>query len=109
MLLTRTRALYLKFPHRKVLRSTHETERSAQKIVLDEKFHLKESKDKNDDEKILLCVKYEDIAPQLLSLSLLMRNQRLNRGLVALNVVYDDQQSNVGREQGIRLLNQLQQ
>ena len=62
-----------------------------------------------DDEKILLCVKYKEIAPQLLSLALLMRNQRLNRGLVALNVVYDDEKSVQHREMGLRLLEQLQQ
>ena len=38
-----------------------------------------------------------------------MRNQKLNRELVALNVVYDDQDSSKAREQGIRLLEQLQQ
>ena len=63
----------------------------------------------DDDEKILLCVKYKEIAPQLLSLALLMRNQRLNRGLVALNVVYDDEKSVRHREMGLRLLEQLQQ
>jgi Kef-type K+ transport system membrane component KefB len=61
------------------------------------------------DEKILLCVKYPEIAPQLLSLSLLLMNQRQNRGLVAVNVVYDDEHSAEGREQGHRLLEQLQQ
>ena len=63
----------------------------------------------DDDEKILICVKYKEIAPQLLSLALLMRNQRLNRGLVALNVVYDDEKSAAHREAGLRLLEQLQQ
>ena len=63
----------------------------------------------DDDEKILLCVKYKEIAPQLLSLALLMRNQRLNRGLVALNVVYDDEKSIKHRETGLQLLEQLQQ
>jgi Kef-type K+ transport system membrane component KefB len=62
-----------------------------------------------DDEKILLCVKYQEIAPQLLSLALLMRNQRLNRGLVALNVIYDDENAVMHRETGLRLLEQLQQ
>ena len=61
-----------------------------------------------DDEKILLCVKYPEIAPQLLDLSIFMRNQRLNRGLVALNVVYDDDQAAALREQGLRLLESLQ-
>jgi hypothetical protein len=64
---------------------------------------------KDDDEKILLCVKYPEIAPHLLYLSMFMRNQRLNRELVALNVVYDDQNSNKAREQGLRLLEKLQQ
>ena len=62
-----------------------------------------------DDEKILLCVKYPEIAPQLLSLALLVRNQRLNRGVVALNVVYDDEKAIRHREEGLRLLEQLQQ
>ena len=90
--------------------STIVTERAAQKIILHEKTHLTESQNSKpqDDEKILLCVKYPEIAPQLLSLSLLMRNERLNRGLVALNVVYDDENSQTGREQGLRLLEQLQ-
>ena len=89
--------------------STLMTEHASQQITLHEKAHLEAEDPKTDDEKILLCVKYPEIAPQLLYLSLLLRNQRLNRELVALNVVYDDQQSNTAREQGIRLLEQLQQ
>jgi hypothetical protein len=89
--------------------STLVTERAAKKIVLNEKMHLQLASTNEDDEKILLCVKYPDIAPQLLSLSLLMRNAKLNRDLVALNVVYDDHKSSSGQEQGIRLLSQLQQ
>ena len=91
--------------------STIVTERASQKIILNEKAHLQQTAEAlpSDDEKIMVCVKYPEIAPQLLSLSLLMRNQRLNRGLVALNVVYDDENSAGGRQQGIRLLEQLQQ
>ncbi len=89
--------------------STIVTERTAQAIILHEKQHLKQTVKPTDDEKILVCVKYPEIAPQLLSLSLLMRNQRLKRDMVALNVVYDDQHSAEGREQGLRLLEQLQQ
>ena len=62
----------------------------------------------SDDERILICVKYPEIAPQLLNLALYVRNQRLNRRLVALNVVYDDEKSAVNREQGLRLFEQLQ-
>ena len=89
--------------------STLMTQHASQQIIVHEKSHLQADEPKTDDEKILLCVKYPEIAPQLLSLALLMRNQQLNRGLVALNVVYDDQHSAVGRKQGIQLLERLQQ
>ena len=89
--------------------STLMTEHASQQIIIQEKSHLWAERPKDDDEKILLCVKYPEIAPQLLYLSTLMRNQRLNRELVALNVVYDDNDSTHAREQGLRLLEQLQQ
>jgi hypothetical protein len=88
--------------------STLMTEHAAQQIVVQEKLHPKHD-NTHDDEKILLCVKYPDIAPQLLSLALLVRNQELKRELVALNVVYDDLKSSINREQGIQLMEQLQQ
>ncbi len=89
--------------------STIMTDRASQQIILREKAHLKMNISKNDDEKILLCVKYPQIAPQLLELAIMMRNQKQNRELVALNVVYDDTQAANNREQGLRLLEQLQQ
>ena len=96
--------------------STMMTEHASQQIVLTHSRDAisypgtpKTTNTPDDDEKILLCVKYQEIAPQLLSLALLMRNQRLNRGLVALNVVYDDEKSVKHRETGLRLLEQLQQ
>ena len=63
----------------------------------------------SDDEKIMLCVKYPEIAPQLLELAIMMRNEKLNRGLVALNVVYDDVHAPTHREQGLQLLERLVQ
>ena len=96
--------------------STMMTEHASQQIVLTQSRDAisypgttTSTNIPDDDEKILLCVKYKEIAPQLLSLALLMRNQRLNRGLVALNVVYDDEKSVAHRETGLRLLEQLQQ
>ena len=96
--------------------STMMTEHASQQIVLTQSRDTLSypgstttTQTPEDDEKILLCVKYKEIAPQLLSLALLMRNQRLNRGLVALNVVYDDEKSVSHREAGLRLLEQLQQ
>ena len=89
--------------------STLMTEHAAQQIILNDKAHLERALPQDDDEKILLCVKYPEIAPQLLDVALLMRNQHLNRGLAALNVVYDDEHATAGREAGLRLLEQLQQ
>ena len=90
--------------------STMMTEKAAQDIILQEKIHLAtDYQEREDDEKILLCVKYPDIAPQLLELAIMMRNPKLNRGLVALNVVYDDNNAKANREQGLRLLERLQQ
>ena len=89
--------------------STLMTEYASQQIILREKAHLQTIDHKEDDEKILLCVKYPEIAPQLLELSIMMRNQKLNRGLVALNVVYDDNNAADNRESGLRLLERLQQ
>ena len=96
--------------------STMMTEHASQQIVLTQSRDaisypgsVTSTNTPDDDEKILICVKYQEIAPQLLSIALLMRNQRLNRGLVALNVVYDDEKSVQHREKGLRLLEQLQQ
>ena len=89
--------------------STIVTERTAQRIVMQEKVHLRREAGEGSGEKTLVCVKYPDIAPQLLNTALLMRSRRQSRGLVLLNVVYDDGQSAAGREQGLRLLEQLEQ
>ena len=89
--------------------STMMTEHASKQIILREKAQWQYNKRDTDDEKILLCVKYPDIAPQLLELANMMRNTKLDRELVALNVVYDDKAANQHREQGIRLLEMLQQ
>lgn len=89
--------------------STMMTAHAAQQIILREKTHLKTENTKQDDEKILLCVKYPEIASQLLDMAIMMRNHKLNRGVVALNVVYDDTNSAANREKGLQLLEQLEQ
>ena len=88
--------------------STLMTQHAAKQIILQERAHLQTDTPKVDDEKILLCVKYPEIAPQLLDLAMLIRNHRLKRELVALNVVYDGQNSTQDRAKGIQLLEQLQ-
>ena len=90
--------------------STMMTEHAAQQITLANRLQPTEhSQRSKDDEKIMLCVKYQEIAPQLLELAIMMSNQKLKRGLIALNVVYDDEKSGKHREQGLRLLEQLEQ
>ena len=89
--------------------STMMTEKASQEIILHGKMLPIAHRHKKDDEKILLCVKYPEIAPQLLELALMMRNQKLGRELVALNVVYDDDNASEHREEGLRLLERLQQ
>ena len=90
--------------------STLMTQHASKQIIIQEKTYLRnEVSVGEDDEKILICVKYPEIAPQLLTLATTIRNQRLNRELVALNVVYDGIRSNTSREQGLRLLERLQQ
>ena len=88
--------------------STMMTEKAAQEIVI-ANSQQPTANSHHDNEKILLCVKYPDIAPQLLELAIMMRNQSQNSGLMALNVVYDDDKSAQNRENGLRLLEQLQQ
>jgi Kef-type K+ transport system membrane component KefB len=102
--------------------STMMTEKAAQQIVIAQQTVLNESltggqsvasqssaDSRHDNEKILLCVKYPEIAPQLLELAIMMGSRSKNSGLVALNVVYDDDKAAANRERGLRLLEQLQQ
>lgn len=88
--------------------STMMTEKASKEIVFSEHAVPDMKKPQQDDEKIMVCVKYPEIAPQLLELAQLTRNQKLKRELVALNVVYDGENSAHEREQGMRLLEQLQ-
>lgn len=87
--------------------STIITEQSAQRIVLRDKDIVPENGGRNDDEKFLIPVKYPEYANNLINLGILMRNTKLNRGLVALNVVYDDENMRVNQEKGQRLLEQV--
>lgn len=88
--------------------STLMTAHAAKEIVLANAQHST-AITPQDDEKIMLCVKYPEIAPQLLELAIMLRNNKLDRGIVALNVVYDDTNAAVNREHGLRLLEKLQQ
>ena len=89
--------------------STIMTEGAARHIRLNENHYTEQHKEQADDEKILIPVKYPEYADNLLAMAMMMRNQRLNRGLVALNVVYDDSNVSKNQEEGRELLKHLQQ
>ena len=82
------------------------TERSAKRLVL-QGGAIQHDNDAQDDEKILLPVKYPELAEGLLNVAIMMRNPKLSRGLVALNIVYDDINRHENQERGRRLLNDL--
>ena len=86
------------------------TDWSSRKIILRDK-ELPDAEDtkKASDEKILIPVKYPEYADNLMSLAFLVRNQKLNRGLVCLNVVYDDKDMRYKQEQGRQLLDHCSQ
>ncbi|MUU03704.1 MAG: cation:proton antiporter [Prevotella copri] len=85
------------------------TDWSSRKIILRDK-ELPDAEDtkKASDEKILIPV-YPEYADNLMSLAFLVRNQKLNRGLVCLNVVYDDKDMRYKQEQGRQLLDHCSQ
>ena len=82
------------------------TEKASRDIVLND-MPASADDNKGDDEKILIPVKYPETAETLVSLAILMRNPKLNRGLVGLNVVYDDNNRLQGQERGKALLEKL--
>ena len=79
-------------------------EGSARSILLKEKMQPDGNKEQGDDEKILLPLQHEEDAQGLVSMAIIMRNKKLNRGLVGLNVVYDDIYSSRNRNAGRKIL-----
>ena len=87
--------------------STVVTEQAAQQITLRDKEIPQE--DTQDDEKMLIPMKYPEYAVRLVNLAIMMRNPKLGRGLVGLSVVYDDVDMLLNQERGQRLLEKVQQ
>lgn len=83
--------------------SSFMTERASKKIALETQAAVPEEED-SDDEKIMINVKHAETSEILVGLAILMRNRVLNRGMVALNVVYDDINRLEYQEKGRRLL-----
>ena len=90
--------------------STLMTSHAAKQIILSQSMSSLAATPsrQGSDEKVLLCVKYPEIAPQLLELANLIRDPHRRQEVVALNVVYDDQDATAHREQGLKLLEKLQ-
>ena len=90
--------------------STMITDRAARATVLKEsEFSDSDKEKRGDDEKILIPVKYTETAGMLLSIASMMRNPELNRGLIALNVVYDDEEADKNQYRGQQLLDSMAQ
>ncbi len=87
--------------------STVVTEQAAQQITLRDKEIPQE--DTQDDEKMLIPMKYPEYAVRLVNLAIMMRNPKLGRGLVGLSVVYDDVDMRLNQERGQRMLEKVQQ
>ncbi len=81
------------------------TDWSSRKIILRDKTLPGADDDKKaDDEKILIPVRYPEYADNLIKMGMMMKNQKFHRGLIALNVVYDDKNMRYNMEQGQHLL-----
>lgn len=82
------------------------TENAAKQMVLRNRDTADE-KEATDDENILVPMRYPEIADSLMSLAIMMRNKKLNRGLVGINVVYEDEDTRQNLEKGRRLLDRM--
>ena len=89
--------------------STLMTEHASKQIVISRNSLPSEATSKAGAQtaRQLICVKYIEIAPQLLNLALFVGSRR-DRNPVALSVVYDDEKAARHREDSLRLLEQLQ-
>ena len=83
--------------------SSFMTERASKRIALESQAAVPEE-DTGDDEKIMVPMKHKETAETLVSLATMMRNRVLSRGIVALNVVYDDTNRLKYQERGRSLL-----
>lgn len=86
--------------------SSFTTERAAKKIAL-ETMSTMPKEDTGDDEKIMIPMRYPETAETLIRIAAMMRNRKLNRGVVALNVVYDDDNRLHYQEKGRKLLERI--
>ncbi len=84
--------------------STMVTQGASEQITLRDQEIPEEDIPGDDNEKILVPIKYPEYANRLVSLATMMRNPKLKRPLVGLNIVYDDTHMPQNYEKGRRLL-----
>ena len=82
------------------------TESASKRMALEKKSAMPKE-EVGDDEKIMISMKYPETASLLMEVANLMRNRTLNRGVVALNVVYDDEKRLYYQERGRQLLDHI--
>ena len=83
--------------------STIVTDYASRRIVITDGLRERQNNE-SDDEKMLIPVKYPETCNTIVNIAVLMRNRSLNRGLVALNVVYDDEDAERNQQKGHQLL-----
>lgn len=87
--------------------STLITDHSAQEIVLRDQEIPEETVPGDDDEKILVPVKYPDYANRLILFATMMRDPHKHQALAALSIVYDDEQLESNTHKSRQLLEQV--
>lgn len=78
-------------------------ENTSKRILLTGKLQS-DDRERGDDEKIMLSLQHAEDAESLVQMAIMMRNKKLNRGLIGLNVVFDDINSGRNQSNGRRIL-----
>ncbi len=86
--------------------SSFTTERAAKLLVLETRTVIPQET-QGDDEKIMVPMNDPATAENLVTMAVMMRNNKLNRGFVAINVVYDDAERLANQERGHRLMEKI--
>ena len=79
------------------------TELASRQIVLKES-NIEADEKRGDDEKMLIPLSGEESCETLVTLAILMRNRRLNRGIIGLNITLDDENVDKYQARGKALL-----
>ena len=86
------------------------TDQAARNLTLRGLDETASEKDYSDDsEKIMIPVSYHDNIESIVGLAIMMRNQKRNSELIAINVVYDDEHSEAMHEHSRKILTRAEQ